>query len=123
MKTVYIQNLTKPLKLPLKARFYDDFISRGIGLMFHPLLDISDGIVLVGKSESRLESSIHMFFMRINLTVIWLNKQYVVVDVKLAKRWHPIYLPIQPAQYVLEVSESRLKEFSVGDQLQFNFGD
>ena len=43
----------------------------------------------------------------------------MVVDVCLARRWRPFYLPKGPAQYVLEVSPERLDEFQIGDRLRF----
>jgi len=58
--------------------------------------------------------------MRTDLTVVWANENQVVVDVRLAKRWRPVYLPARPAQYVLELSPTRFLEFHIGDQLQFD---
>jgi uncharacterized membrane protein (UPF0127 family) len=119
MTSIIIHNLDRPLRFPLKIRFCDEFLTRLRGLMFHPPLELDDGIVLVQKHENRIDASIHMFFMRMDLTVVWVNSAYEVVDVILARRWRPMYAPKKPALYVLEISAERLPEFQTGDRLRF----
>jgi uncharacterized membrane protein (UPF0127 family) len=118
MPSVIIKNITRPLIHPLEVRYCEKFLDRFLGLMFHPPLGITEGILLVGEQESRLNASIHMLFMRMDLTVVWLTSDFKVVDVKLAKAWRPVYLPVKPAQYVLEISGKRITDFQVGDRLQ-----
>jgi len=88
--------------------------------MFRRSLASNEGLLLVQKRENRSESAIHMLFMFINLTVVWLNASHQVVDVKFARRWRLIYAPQSPAKYVLELPSERFDEFQVGDQLQFD---
>jgi uncharacterized membrane protein (UPF0127 family) len=78
-----------------------------------------DGLVLVGKRDSRVDSSIHMFFVSFDLAVIWINSGMQVVDKVLARSWKPAYFSKQPAKYVLEVHPERWDEFQVGDRVQF----
>jgi len=87
--------------------------------MFTSSLPENGGLLLVQGSESRLNASIHMMFMRIDLAVIWINKDYSVVDRVLARRWKLAYLPRQAAQYVLETNVSNLSDFSIGDKVRF----
>lgn len=87
--------------------------------MFHPPLRVDEGILLVQRRESRMDAAIHMFFMRMDLTVVWLNTGCEVVDVQLAKRWRPVYTPREPAKCVMEISEEQLGAFRVGDRLLF----
>jgi uncharacterized membrane protein (UPF0127 family) len=87
--------------------------------MFHSPLELDDGILLVGKNVNRMDASIHMFFMRMDLTVVWLDAESEVVDVVLAKRWRPMYIPKNPAQNVMEISSLRFSEFNIGDRLHF----
>jgi uncharacterized membrane protein (UPF0127 family) len=118
MPSVIIKNLTRPLKHHLEVGYCEKFIERFLGLMFHPPLGISEGILLVGKQESRLDAAIHMLFMRMDLAVVWMTSDFEVVDVKLAKAWRPVYIPVKPAQHVLEISAERIADFQVGDHLQ-----
>jgi uncharacterized membrane protein (UPF0127 family) len=116
---ISIQNRDKPLVAQLCLRTCERFLDRLRGLMFHPPLRDDDGILLVQKRDSRMEAAIHMLFMRTDLTVVWVNSDMRVVDLKLAKRWHPSYVPQKPARYVLELSPSRISDFSIGDRLVF----
>jgi uncharacterized membrane protein (UPF0127 family) len=90
------------------------------GLTFRRSLDIHEGLLLVQKRESIIDSSIHMFAVSMDLAVIWINTTMDVVDVRLARSWRPVYAPHQPARYVLEISSSRLAEFQTGDQIEFS---
>ena len=75
--------------------------------------------MLVQGSDSRLEASIHMMFVWIDLAVVWINSGGEVVDIKLARRWRPAYVPRRPARYILEIHPDRLDEFHIGDQVTF----
>lgn len=76
------------------------------------------GIMIVEKAESKVNTSIHMMFMNYDITVLWLNKEMVVVDKVLAKKWAFFYGPKMPAQYILEIHASRFDDFEVGDKLE-----
>lgn len=76
--------------------------------------------MLVQQRDSRLEAAIHMLGMLMDLAVIWINTNMQVVDVRLAKRWHPLYIPKFPARYVLETNPERLQDFKIGDEIQFD---
>ena len=75
--------------------------------------------MLVGKRDSRLDSSIHMLFVPFDLAVIWIDSRMTVVDKVLAKSWRPAYFSKQPAQYVLEIHPARWGEFEIGDGVEF----
>jgi uncharacterized membrane protein (UPF0127 family) len=59
--------------------------------------------------------------MNFDICAVWINQKNSVVDVKLAKKWRLAYLPIKPAQYVLELNASRISDFVIGDQLQMDY--
>ena len=121
MPGVQIENLDQSLPADLRVRVCRTFWSRFRGLMFHPPFGQQGGILLVGKRDSRSDSAIHMFFMRMDLAVIWIDSEYRVVDVQLARRWRPVYTPAAPARYILEVAPTWLDGFQVGDQLRFEY--
>lgn len=54
-----------------------------------------------------------------DLAVAWIDDTGEVVDVRLARRWRPIYVPKRPARYILEMAASRLKDFRIGDKVEF----
>jgi len=69
------------------------------------------------NKDSRIDSSIHMMFVFMDLTIVWMNNHHVVVDVVLARKWRPLYMPKQPASIVLELHPERLLDFRIGDKV------
>jgi len=87
--------------------------------MFRKNLAADHGLLLVQKRESRLDAAIHMLFMRIDIGVVWVNSDLEVVDLRIARRWRPFYIPKAPAKYILEIAVDRFNEFNLGDKLDF----
>lgn len=116
MRTVKIQKSDAHSSI-VTLKYCDTFFSRLRGLMFTKELKPDHGVMLVDKGESIANASIHMFFMNYDITVLWLDKNMVVVDKVLARKWHPYYAPEKPAQYILELHASKYPEYAVGDQL------
>ena len=103
----------------MKALYCVSFACRLRGLTFRRTLAEDEGLLLVQGSDSRLDASIHMLFVWMDLAVVWINSAGNVVDVRLARRWHLAYAPQRPARYVLETRPARLDEFKVGDRIKF----
>jgi uncharacterized membrane protein (UPF0127 family) len=122
MHNVTVVNKNHPLPSPLQATYCDTFLCRLRGLMFRHDLDHGEGLLLVESRDSRLDASIHMFFVSMDLAVVWINSKNVVVDTVLAKTWKPYYAPRDPACFILEIHPGRLDEFKIGDQVEFNHG-
>ena len=118
-KTISIENKTKELDGGFRLKYCDTFLTQLRGLMFRSRLSRDEGLVLVGKRDSRLESSIHMFFVSFDLTVLWLNTEMKVVDKVLARSWRPMYFSKQPAKYVVEIHPERWGDFDIGDEVSF----
>jgi uncharacterized membrane protein (UPF0127 family) len=89
------------------------------GLMFRSNLPQAEGLLLVEARDSHIDTSIHMLFVYMDLAVIWINSAYTVVDTVLARSWRPAYAPRRAARYILEIHPSRLNEFTIGDQVEF----
>ncbi len=85
--------------------------------MFRAALHPGEGLLLVEPRASRMNSSIHMLFMRFPIAVIWLDGDLRVVDTVLARPWRPVYLPARPARYTLEAAPPLLECVAVGDEL------
>ena len=118
-KTITIENMNRRIDGGLQVKYCDTFLTQLRGFTFRSDLARDDGLVLVGKRDSRVDSSIHMFFVSFDLAVIWINSDMQVVDKVLARSWKPAYFSKQPAKYVLEVHPDRWDEFQVGDRVKF----
>jgi uncharacterized membrane protein (UPF0127 family) len=110
----------EPLSPPIYAKFCEDFLNRFKGLMFNRDIPMDYGIILAQKKESRLNSSIHMLGVFMDLGIIWINSMMIVVDTTIAKPWRPFYISSRPALYTLEVNPARITEFQVDDKVSFN---
>jgi uncharacterized membrane protein (UPF0127 family) len=118
-KTITIENMNRRVDGGLQVKYCDTFLTQLRGFTFRSDLARDTGLILVGKRDSRVDSSIHMFFVSFDLAVIWINSDMQVVDKVLARSWKPAYFSKQPAKYVLEVHPDRWDEFQVGDRVQF----
>lgn len=122
MQQVLIRNLSVESAKPVWAWYCDTFTCRLRGLTFRRSLPIDEGLLLVQNRDSRLDAAIHMLGVWMDLAVIWIDSSRVVVDLRLARRWRPIYVPERPARYILEVPAPRLSDFHLGDRLGFEGG-
>lgn len=116
---IYIANLSRTLEKPARVGYCDSFTCRLRGLMFRPRLDPDDGLLLVEKRDSRLDTSIHMFFVPFDLAVFWINSEMTVVDKVIAKSWKPAYFPKADAKYTLEIHPDRWADYEIGDKVEF----
>jgi uncharacterized membrane protein (UPF0127 family) len=87
--------------------------------MFRSSLPVDDGLLLEIGRDSRVDASIHMFFVPFDLAVFWVNSDMCVVDRIIAKSWRPAYFPAKPARYTLEMHPDRLDDYRVGDLVEF----
>jgi len=117
--TIIIHNLTRPSVEIIRARWCQSFFERLRGFTFRSSLEKTEGLVLVEARDSRLDTSIHMFFVWTDLAIAWVNLKNEVVDIALAKAWRPFYAPSKPACYVIEFHPQRHGEFQAGDQIAF----
>ena len=118
MQLVTIYNLSQSDVLPVTVKYCASFLCRLRGLTFRRHLGSNQGLLLVQNHDSRIDSAIHMLGVWIDLAVVWINSAEEVVDVKLARRWHLIYVPKRPAQYVLEMAGECLPFYKVGDRVK-----
>ncbi|MCK6578060.1 MAG: DUF192 domain-containing protein [Anaerolineae bacterium] len=105
-----------------RVRLCESFLCHLKGLQFVPRLPSDEGLLFVTRSESRTNTTIHMFFMLFSIGVIWLDSEARVVDKQLARPWRPMYAPRAPAQYYLEANVDVLDRVEIGDRLRFDEG-
>jgi uncharacterized protein len=117
--SINVLNLKKPINDPARVGYCDSFLGRLRGLMFRSRLALDDGLLLVEKRDSRLETSIHMFFVPFDLAVFWINAEMTVVDKVIAKSWRPAYFPKADAKYTLEIHPDRWGNYEIGDKVEF----
>jgi uncharacterized membrane protein (UPF0127 family) len=120
MKQVIVHNLDRAHNQPVRVVYCNTFACRLRGLTFRRKLDVEQGLLLVQNRDSRMDASIHMLGVFIDLAIVWINNDYQVVDTCLARRWRMAYVPRHPARYILEIHPERLDDFNVGDKVRFD---
>jgi uncharacterized protein len=103
-----------------RVKWCSSFWCRFRGLQLVSDLPEDEGLLFVDRSESRANTTIHMFFMMFSIGVVWLDSSGKVVDKCLAKPWRPAYAPKLPAQYFIEARPSILERLQIGDVLRFD---
>jgi len=103
-----------------RVKLCDNFWTRFRGLQLVRHLPEGEGLLFVTGSESRTNTSIHMFFMFFSIGVVWLDASGKVVDKCFAKPWRPAYAPRSPAQYFVEANPTILDKVEIGDMLRFD---
>jgi uncharacterized membrane protein (UPF0127 family) len=116
---IIIHNLNKEIANLPRVGYCDSFLCRLRGLMFRSHLRFDEGLLLVEKRDSRLDTSIHMFFVPFDLAVFWINSEMTVVDKVIAKSWQPAYFPKANAKYTLEIHPDRIGDYEIGDKVEF----
>ncbi len=119
MRQVNVQNLNRSLPTPLGVGYCASFFCLLKGLSFRRHLPAEEGLLLVHPRENRIDPSIHMLGMWFPLSIVWINSEYEVVDVRLAHPWRSFFFPRRPARYVLEIAAQRIDDFKIGDKVQF----
>lgn len=117
-RPVFVHNLNKPLVNPARVKYCASFLCRLRGLMFRPRLNLDEGLLLVEKRDSRLDTSIHMLFVNFDLAVFWINSDMLVADKIIAKSWRPAYFPRAKAKYTLELHTDRWSDYEIGDRVE-----
>jgi uncharacterized membrane protein (UPF0127 family) len=101
------------------VRVADTFISRLMGLMFKKRLPDDEGL-LIEYSSHFGSKSIHGFFMRFSLDLIFINGSKQVVELASLKPWR-FFSPKVDCKWVLEVNKGFIKDkkIKVSDLLSF----
>lgn len=102
-----------------RVKWCASFWCRLRGLMFRRALAPNEALLIVEGGDSRMNTSIHMFFVPFAIGVVWINAAGRVVDKAEALPWRPFYAPRAPARYILETDPKFLKKVILGDEVVF----
>jgi uncharacterized membrane protein (UPF0127 family) len=114
---VEVYNATRETTVASNVRIAKSFLSRGRGLMFTSSLDPEGGLLIDPCG------SIHMFFMRYPIDVLYVDRADRVVRVQRAlKPWRIGPLHTSGAKYVIELPVGSLdrSQSDVGDMLRID---
>jgi len=114
-----ITNETKSKVLAKDIILCDNLWSSMRGLMFRKELQKNEGLLIDLKKDT--SASIHMFFVKFPIDVIWLNSEKLVVDTAKDVKPNSIVNPAEFARYVIELPAGTLKQKPVSFRDRFSF--
>lgn len=105
-----------------RVKVAESFVERAIGLMFKKELREKEGL-LIRFSEKIKSRSLHGFFMRFSIVLIFLDDDFKIVEIAKLKPWRIYSAKSKSCKYVLEVNEGFVKENGIkkGDTLEVEF--
>jgi uncharacterized membrane protein (UPF0127 family) len=103
-----------------KALWCNTFATKLRGFTFRRSWKAGDGLVLVEKSDNRVNTAIHMLFVFFDLGVLWVNGAGEIVDKAVARPWRLSYVPQAAARYVVEAHPDIVEQVAVGDTITFS---
>lgn len=111
-----ITNVTKKTVLANTCSICKNVFSRGIGLMFAKKM--TPTVLAFGKEN---DASIHTYFVRHYLDVLFLNDQWEVVELVQGLQPGKVYRPKQKAMFVVELPEGAIAKSKTaqGDVINF----
>jgi hypothetical protein len=114
-----IKNLSKNKLLAKEAKFCKSSFSKARGLMFSKKIK-DKGLVFIFNKEGIW--SLHMLFVFFPIDVLWLNKDYKIVDMK--ENFAPFSLlavPKEKSRFVVELPAGTIKNSDtiIGDGISF----
>jgi uncharacterized membrane protein (UPF0127 family) len=118
-KTAAVRIAPAGAELARRVKLCRGFGSKFLGLMFRGRLAEDEGALLAYTRPSRMDTSIHMFFVPFPIGVFWLDARGTVVDRVRALPWRPFYASALPACYVLELHPRALSTLQIGNRVEF----
>lgn len=99
------------------AELAESFAARLCGLMFRRSMEPKHGMLIKFFFG---DSSVHSFFMRFAIDLIFIDENRRVVEIAPLKPWR-VHAPKQRCAFVLELAEgeARRRGVEVGDALEF----
>ena len=103
--------------LPLRVRRCDTFLCRLRGLTFRRALAPDEGLLFEEATESRLGTSIHMFFVFFPIGVVWLAADGTSSMPSAPKPSAPTTRPKRPRSTSLEARPTCSSWVEIGERL------
>lgn len=102
-----------------KVKIANNFSSRLLGLMFkrnaeYPLL-----FEIPNRIKDKHRSSIHGFFMRFDLKLVFIDEKNIIYELADLKPWK-YYVPQKRAKYIIEFDKREFKNYDlkIGDEIE-----
>ena len=101
-----------------KIRIANTFFSRLMGLMFKKNAKVPLLFEIPEKVNWKERSSIHSFFMRFEIILVFIDESNVVYEIANLRPWN-CYIPKKPAKYIVEFDKREYDDcLKIGDEIE-----
>ena len=101
-----------------KIRIANTFFSRLMGLMFKKNARVPLLFEIPERINKKERSSIHSFFMRFEIVLVFIDKSNAVYEISELKPWN-YYVPKKPAKYIVEFDRREFNDcLKIGDEIE-----
>ena len=101
-----------------KIRIANTFFSRLMGLMFKKNAKVPLLFEIPERINKKERSSIHSFFMRFEIVIVFIDKCNMVYEITELKPWN-FYIPKKPAKYIVEFDKREFNDcLKIGDEVE-----
>ncbi|MDA3855623.1 MAG: DUF192 domain-containing protein [Candidatus Woesearchaeota archaeon] len=109
----------KKVILP-EMKYATSIFDIGKGLMFANKKKIEKGMCLVmpTRKNQKYVSAVTMFFCFHPMDIIFINKEFEVVDNITLNPWKSSYVPKKPCKYVIESTKDKFKNITIGEKVK-----
>lgn len=115
LKSIYLKKYDREIS---NIQMADDFFSRLMGLMFRENAEVPLLFEIPQKINSRKRSSIHSFFMRFDIVLVFVDKNNLVYEIADLTPWN-YYVPEKSAKYIVEFDKKEFKKcLKIGDEIE-----
>ena len=114
LKSLYLKRSDKKIA---DIKMADDFFTRLTGLMFRKNSEYPLLFEIPQKIKRKERSSIHSFFMRFELKLVFIDEKDKIFEIGDLKPWS-YYIPEKSAKYVVEFDKNRFNDdLKIGDEI------
>ena len=115
LKSLYLKKYDKKIT---DIKIADDFFSRLMGLMFRGNAKLPLLFEIPQKINSRKRSSIHSFFMRFDIVLVFIDEENSVYEIADLAPWN-YYVPKKSAKYIVEFDKKEFNKcLKIGDEIE-----
>ncbi len=115
LKSITLKNSNEKIA---EIKIANTFFSRLMGLMFKKNAKVPLLFEIPEKINKKERSSIHSFFMRFEIALVFIDKSNAVYEISELKPWN-CYVPKKPAKYIVEFDRREFNDcLKIGDEIE-----
>ena len=115
LKSITLKNSNEKIA---EIKIANTFFSRLMGLMFKKNAKVPLLFEIPEKVNWKERSSIHSFFMRFEIILVFIDESNVVYEIANLRPWN-CYIPKKPAKYIVEFDKREFNDcLKIGDEIE-----